>query len=731
MPSGHDGPEGEMEIMKKTWKAPTLIAVLLLGALCLAVPALAQEAGQEASQDSDAAAAAPSTQDTVEDVIVVTASRSEQRLQEVPAAMTVITGVELEQIPADDYGDVLRTVPGLNVAQMSARDIQITGRSATNSLAASQLVLLDGRTVYLDFFGFVMWDLLPINPREIKQIEVVRGPGSAVWGANAMTGVVNLITKTPSEMVGTDVMVGGGELSTLFASISHARASEKVGVKVSASYYEQDPFDRPTGVIPGTTTLYPPFENQGTKQPKVDVRVDYNPDESTSWTFGGGYAGTDGIIHSGIGPFDIDSGTNMSYARASWARGAARVGFFANLLDGQASNLLTVGPTGQPLLLSFESQTYNLDASNVSVLGDHHIFTYGANARQNNFDLSIAPAGDERQEYGVFLQDEILIGDKVRWLIGGRWDDIDPIGSVFSPRSSLLISPSPNHTFRLSYNRAFKAPSLIQNFLDITIVNAACLIPGVPADPTLCRTPLGSALLVFPSAAVGNPGLQEERLDAFEVGYVGNFGSRTTVTVSVYRNETQDSQDFFNRDFYTTASPPPGWPPPGVVPPGVPPQFIPVPPNTFPSAFSYRNIGEIVDQGVEFSINQHPTVEWSWYFNYSWQDKPDVTGIPEDEVNIPPEHRANFGLGYNGQRFFANGNVNYVDEAFWTDVLDSRFHGPTDSYTQVNLSLGVRLLNDKVTFSVIGNNIFDEDVQQHIFGDIISRKVIAQVLFSF
>jgi len=100
-------------------------------------------------------------------------------------------------------------------------------------------------------------------------------------------------------------------------------------------------------------------------------------------------------------------------------------------------------------------------------------------------------------------------------------------------------------------------------------------------------------------------------------------------------------------------------------------------------------------------------------------------------VNIPPEHRANFGLGYNGQVFFANGNVNYVDEAFWTDVLDSRFHGPTDSYTQVNLSLGVRLLNDKVTFSVIGNNIFDEDVQQHIFDDIISRKITAQVLFSF
>src|SRR5688500_113635 len=191
----------------------------------------------------------PEEKPRVEEVMVVTASRSEQQLHEVPAAVSVITSEDLENLPADDYGDILRTVPGLNVTQISARDIQVTSRAATNSLATSQLVLLDGRTLYLDFFGFVMWDFLPVNLNEIKQIEVVNGPGSAVWGANAMTGVINLITKRPREMEGTSVILGAGDLGTILGSVTHAGAQDRWGYKLSAGYYEQDPFDRPTGVI--------------------------------------------------------------------------------------------------------------------------------------------------------------------------------------------------------------------------------------------------------------------------------------------------------------------------------------------------------------------------------------------------------------------------------------------------------------------------------------------------
>lgn len=682
-------------------------------------PPPAEEPAAAPAEEGEAAPAAPT--ETIEEVIVVTASRSEQSLHDAPASMTVLTAADIESIPTDDYGDLLRNVPGLNVSQMSARDIQITGRGATSSLATSELVLLDGRTLYLDFFGFVMWDFLPVNPAEIKQIEVVRGPGSAVWGANALSGVINLITKTPAEMAGTSVLLGAGDLGTAFGSISHAGVSDAWGYKLSGAYYEQDPYPRPTGLIPGTTTPYPPFENEGTAQPKADLRFDHDGGDNSLWTFGAGYAGTDGIIHSGIGPFDIDRGSSLSYAKAGYSRGAFQLTAFGNLLDGDADNLLTVGPTGRPIPLGFSSETFDLGLTHSFAAGGRHLITWGANARTNSFDLTIAPQGDSRDELGAFLQGELALGEHVRWLLGARVDDIDPIGTVVSPRTSLMLAATEDHTFRLSYNRAFRAPSVINNFLDITILNQVLL----PAIPPLSPAPI---LFVFPSAAFGNPGLQEEQLDAYEVSYTGTLPNRVTLTAAVYRNETTDSIDFFTADTYGPANPPPGWPFPAFLL-GPPPPFGFG--GVFPSQFSYRNVGEVIDRGVEISLQQRPTAEWSWFLNYSWQDEPEVTGIPADEINLPPENRANFSLAYDAGRWFVNGNLNYQDEAFWTDVLDSRFHGPTDAFTQINLGAGVRFAGDKVTLSVQAQNVTDEEVQQHVFGDILERKIIGQVRFDF
>ena len=117
-----------------------------------------------------------------EEQIVVTASRTDQQLVNAPASVSVITNEAIQNTPATNMGDLLRAVPGINISQLTARDVNITTRGATSTLATSQLALVDGRSVYLDFFGMVMWDLVPANTNEIKQIEVIRGPASAVWG---------------------------------------------------------------------------------------------------------------------------------------------------------------------------------------------------------------------------------------------------------------------------------------------------------------------------------------------------------------------------------------------------------------------------------------------------------------------------------------------------------------------------------------------------------------------
>src|SRR5512132_3620096 len=170
--------------------------------LALAAPALAQGTASQqqpqTNQDNQNADQTP----TYEEQVVVTASKTEEQLVNAPAAVSVVTTETIQNSPATNIGDLLRAVPGINVTQVSARDVNLTTRGATSTLSTSQLALVDGRSVYLDFFGMVMWDLVPTNPDEIRQIEVIRGPASAIWGANAMSGVVNVITRSPRELAG-------------------------------------------------------------------------------------------------------------------------------------------------------------------------------------------------------------------------------------------------------------------------------------------------------------------------------------------------------------------------------------------------------------------------------------------------------------------------------------------------------------------------------------------------
>jgi outer membrane receptor protein involved in Fe transport len=227
--------------------------------------------------------------------------------------------------------------------------------------------------VYLDFFGMVMWDLVPTNPDEIRQIEVIRGPASAVWGANAMSGVVNILTKSPRELAaqrGNQLTIGVGTFnrnvtgrdmdsgSLFYVNGSHAQAVDaRWAYKLSAGYFTQDPLPRPTGTLPNTfRTPYPSFTNEGTKQPKFDARVDYDIASGGTVTVSGGVAGTQGLIHSGIGPFNIASDSTLRYLTTRYQKGGRRVAFFTNLLNGNASNLLAFGTNGRPLPLDFEHQ---------------------------------------------------------------------------------------------------------------------------------------------------------------------------------------------------------------------------------------------------------------------------------------------------------------------------------------------------------------------------------------
>ena len=664
--------------------------------------------------------AKPDAPPIYEEQVVVTASKVEQQLVNAPATVSVVTADVIASTPATNYAELLRAVPGVNLSQTSARDFNITMRGATSTLATSTLALLDGRSLYLDFFGFVAWDLLPVNPNELKQIEVIRGPASAVWGANAMNGVVNFISKTPRELNGNSATITFGsfdrktekgeklDAGTMFGiNGTHARAvNDRWAYKISAGGYTSDAFPRPTGAIPnGTGTQYPSFANQGTTQPKFDTRVDYDaPDGKYKLAFAGGYSGTDGIIHTGIGPFDI-TGLGVTYGTMRYSRSAFKFNVFTNMLNGDASGLLAVGVDGKPILFKFDTKTYDFEVGNINTFGGRHVLSYGGNVRFNKFDLSIAPRGDNRTEMGGYVQDEIFLNNYFRLSFGARVDKYDNIEDpVFSPRVAVILKPTADQAIRVSFNKAFRSPSLINNYLETRIVNQLNLGAINPA--------LSGVIYNFPVSANGNESLTEESTESFELGYTGIIKNRATVSASVYFSKNKDEIFFTQVGRYRAAAPPPGWPLPAVVLELLPPACATAVCNSggLPSEFSYRNLGTVKNKGFELGIDGAVNQALNLFANYSYQAQPDPD-FALSEVNLPPRNRFNAGLSFSEGRFLGNLSVSYVDDAVWQDVLDSRFTGPTDAYTQINGAFGVKFAKDKITASIKGINLTNEDIQ--------------------
>jgi len=696
-----------------TWILRLLVLLLAAAPAAAAQDPASQQAQQPPREDEGA----------VGEIVVVTASRREEQLLNAPATVSVLSEEVIGNAPGQSVPDLLRLVPGLNTVQSSARDVNVTSRAATGTLSDSLLVLLDGRSIYQDFFGFVAWDFLPIDASEIKQIEVIRGPASAVWGANAMTGVVNVISKTPREMQGTSLTIRFGQFDRsraggsfdgggLFSiNATHAQAtSDRFAYKVSAGLLAQEPFLRPTGLLPGSQTPYPAFQNRGTSQPKLDARADYDmADGRQKIILAGGISGTEGIIYTGLGPLDVQRGSTFKYGRMTYTRGRLKLQGFVNALDGEAPALLQRGLDGRPLDFNFENQTYDVEFSNLHVLRARHLLSYGGNYRHNNFDLTFAPRGASRDEGGVYVQDEIILSSHYRWIAGARIDRFDVLQkAVVSPRTTFLIKPRASQTIRASFNRAFRAPSLVNSFLGTSILNELDLGPA--------------GRFQFPTVAVGNEQLREEALTAYEAGYIGGFG-RTTLGAALYVYRTKNTILFTQSGSYSSGAPPPGWPiAPAVL------DRLETEGRGLPSRFTYLNFDRITDRGLELSADVRVTAATSAFANYTWQAEPEPRGFDISELNLPPTHRFNAGVSVARGRYFGSLIGSFVDTAFWQDT---GYRGATDAYTLVDGGFGVHSTDRMMTIAIRATNLLDKPVQQHVFGDVIRRTVTGEVRFQF
>ncbi len=300
-------------------------------------------------------------------------------------------------------------------------------------------------------------------------------------------------------------------------------------------------------------------------------------------------------MHTGIGPFDIDGGAKMGYWKVDFTKGAMKVQAFMNTLDGDARNAISVGPNGQPITLGFSTRTFDLELGNTAVVAGRHAVTYGGNLRVNRFDLTLAPAEHSRTEGGAYLQDEILLSEHYRVVLGARVDKFSSIDkAVFSPRVAFVLKPQEDHSVRVSYNRAFRAPSMINNHLETTL--------GTPLPLRALNAAFGDAVFMVPTTVTGNPSLTEEHIDAFELAYTGNIGDRATISAATYYTEFKDAIFFTQTGTWLT--PPPGFP-------GVP---FPAPASVlwqgvlaagirFPSTYTYSNLGTVKSKGLELGID--------------------------------------------------------------------------------------------------------------------------------
>ena len=466
------------------------------------------------------------------ETVVVSASKTEQQLIDAPATMSVIGPRQLAVAPTTNYAELLRTVPGVNITQISARDVNVTSRGATSSLATSQLTVVDGRSVYQDFFGFTMWEFVP---NEARRDQADRGhprPGVGHLGRQRPERRRQRHHQVAARDAGHHGDVWRRRRST---ARSTTTASQPARCSTCAARTPQpSTTGGPTSSRPACTRRTRLRARSATsrtgsrarrpirrtrirarEQPKFDARVDYDFADRTQklsvfWRH---------RRHRRHHAFRHRS-LRHPRRRPRWATARRRTRrtpsssqAFINVLDGEATNLVSTDPSGTPIGLIFDTKTFDVEAGDTRVVAAKHVLTYGGNLRFNKFNLTIAPGRGlthrrRRVHPGRVPHQRRGCGwSPARASTSSRSID----NAVFSPRLAVVFKPKPEQSIRVTYNRAFRAPSMINNNLDTTI--------GTPLPLGAVNPAYGSAVYYVPTRAVGNPDLTEEHIDAFEISY--------------------------------------------------------------------------------------------------------------------------------------------------------------------------------------------------------------------
>ena len=456
------------------------------------------------------------------EVIVSTASRAPERVVEAPAAIAVVDPITLrDQAITGQAPTALTHLPGVDVIQSGVNDFNVNARGFNSSLNRRILVMQDGRDLSIAFLGSQEWNGMSLPLDDIGRLEMVRGPGSALYGANAFSGVINITTPTARDVAGTKISLGGGELTTFRGDVRHAGVSTdgRIGYRFNLGYYRSDTYSRSRTafngsdvvseyndiadvlLVAGTTagavsctglddclsTEARPLLGQiadpttGVAAGDIDElqniygsgRFDYYADNGSLFSVEGGATRVENeLFVTGIGRVQVEKALKP-WARASWA--ADNYNLMAwytgrNSLEPQYSLSSGLPLEEKSSIFHFEGQF------NQALAEDKARVVIGASVRNYRVDTEgtlMNALNDDRNDnyYSAYGQFEYRPMPKVRLVAAARVDEIDiegtSIATQFSPKGAIVVLPHPDHAIRLSVNRAFQTPNYSEFFLQV------------------------------------------------------------------------------------------------------------------------------------------------------------------------------------------------------------------------------------------------------------------------
>lgn len=402
--------------------------------------------------------------------VVVTASRREQSPLEAPNAVTLITEEDIRLSGAQSIPDLLRRVPGMDVIAMSYSDYNVSMRGLNRRIANKILVLIDGRTVYEDFLGGMLWKGLTIDLLDIARIEVVRGPGSAIYGAYAYTGMVNIITKRPEEVGGSIAKASAGNGNTVLASYGYGGRRGPIGVRASAGYERANKYELEFDPrrVDFTTSVGDP--NRSLEQVRADGSAEYN------------FKGSGGRLFAGGG---VRSGFLELYGVAA-LRNQAVDGRSYNVRGGYESELFSVLGFWNALRTVSAPQFYRTGESELgskvkadiisvepvfrptlALLGEHAL-VLGGEYRHKFIEWDYLDRSHEEDHFALFAQDSWTISPSFSTIASGRLDLHPIIGALASPRIAFIYHPTRNQAIRASFGTAFRQPTQAETYLNLS-----------------------------------------------------------------------------------------------------------------------------------------------------------------------------------------------------------------------------------------------------------------------